>query len=168
MSFRGMRCAVLTVSDSCAKGECRDQSGVILKSLLKKRGAVLLSEAVCPDQKRGIKKNLSFFCDKLSCDLVLTTGGTGLSPRDVTPEATRAVLDKEAAGIVELMRSVSFLKTRRAALSRAVAGTRGKSLIINLPGSPRAVRESFEAVAEIIPHALSMMKGGGHGRRFSP
>jgi molybdopterin adenylyltransferase len=120
-------------------------------------GATVEYYEVIPDEKSLIKEKLIDYSTKV--DLVITTGGTGLSPRDVTPEATREVIDKEIPGIPETMRLTGLTKTKRAMLSRAVAGTRGKTLIINLPGSPKAVSEGLEAVMDIIPHAVEKIKG---------
>ena len=161
-SFHGIRAAVLTVSDSCSRGSRADESGKALVQLLEKRDARVLKKEIVPDKKAAIKKRLKIFCGILKADLILTTGGTGLGPRDVTPEATRSVVDREVPGLVELMRFKSFKKTERASLSRAVAGIRGKTLIVNLPGSPRGSRDSFEAIADLVPHALEMMRSEGH------
>ena len=160
--FKGIRAVVLTVSDSCAHGRRKDTSGAFLCQLLEDRGAQVLKKDICGDTEARIKNKFKYFCDKLKADLVLSTGGTGLGPRDVTPEATKAVIKKETFGIAELMRLEGLKKTRRAALSRAVAGVRGKTLIVNLPGSPKGACESFLAVAELIPHALAMIRGEGH------
>lgn len=162
MGLKGVNAVVLTISDSCADGERKDESGEVLKSLLEKKGARVLKKEILPDEAAGITDKFKFYCDKLKTDLVLSAGGTGLGPRDVTPEATRAVIEKEAYGITELMRAKSIKKTKRAALSRAVAGVRGKTLIINLPGSPRGAKESFLAIEGIISHALAMIRGEGH------
>jgi molybdenum cofactor synthesis domain-containing protein len=160
--FKGIRAVVLTVSDSRSKGKVFDESGEALVCLLKKRGALVLKKEIVPDEKARIARSLRRFCDHLNVHLVLTTGGTGLGPRDVTPEATGAVIAKKVPGLIELMRWKSFEKTERAALSRAVAGIRGRALIINLPGSPKGAQESFEAIAPLVPHALAMMRGEGH------
>lgn len=118
--------------------------------------------AIVPDEQERIEQKLLRWTEADGVQLILTSGGTGISPRDVTPQATRNVLDYEVPGLAELMRSVSLEQTPMAALSRAVAGVRGKTLIINLPGSPRAVRECLEAVLPVIPHAISQLEGGGH------
>jgi molybdenum cofactor synthesis domain-containing protein len=156
------RVALLTVSDSCASGVRSDASGKVLVQLLEAQGAQVLKTAIVCDDKKLIKAKIKYFCDTLKVDLVLTTGGTGFGPRDVTPEATKEILEKETPGLCELMRQAGFKKTKRAVLSRAVAGIRGRALVVNLPGSPKGVCESFEAIAELIPHALLMMKGEGH------
>jgi len=149
--------AVLTMSDKGAKGERKDVSGPLIADILKPIGANLKSYEILPDEKGLIKKKLIEYCGKV--DLILTTGGTGLTPRDVTPDATLEVIDREISGITELMRSEGFKKTKRAALSRAVAGIRGNTLIINLPGSPKAVRENLEIIIDVIPHAVEKIKG---------
>ncbi len=149
--------AVLTLSDKGSKGEREDVSGPLIADILKPIGAVLKHYEILPDEKNLIKENLIRFCGKV--DLILTTGGTGLAPRDVTPDATLEVIEKEVSGIAELMRSEGFKKTRRAALSRAVAGIKANTLIINLPGSPKAVRENLETILDIIPHAIEKIKG---------
>ncbi|HAJ57012.1 MAG TPA: molybdenum cofactor biosynthesis protein [Candidatus Omnitrophica bacterium] len=161
-AFKGITAAVLTISDSCAKGAREDISGQALERLLKDRGAHVLRKEIIPDDKDEIKKAIKFISDRLHIKLILTTGGTGLSPRDTTPEATRELIEREAPGIAELIRLEGLRKTKMASLSRAAAGTRKNSLIINLPGSPGGARESFEAIADIIPHAFAMMRGQGH------
>ena len=149
--------AVLTLSDKGSKGEREDLSGPLIADILKPIGADLKFYEILPDEKDLIKEKLIQFCGKV--DLILTTGGTGLAPRDVTPDATLEIIDKEVLGIAELMRFESFKKTRRAALSRAVAGIKGNTLIINLPGSPKAVRENLEIILDVIPHAVEKIKG---------
>jgi molybdenum cofactor synthesis domain-containing protein len=149
--------AVLTLSDKGSKGEREDLSGPLIADILKPIGADLKHYEILPDEKDLIKEKLMQYCGKV--DLILTTGGTGLAPRDVTPDATLEVIDKEISGIAELMRFEGFKKTRRAALSRAVAGIKGNTLIINLPGSPKAVRENLETILDVIPHAVEKIKG---------
>jgi molybdenum cofactor synthesis domain-containing protein len=149
--------AVLTMSDKGSKGERKDLSGPLITDILKPIGADLKYYEILPDEKELIKEKLIQYCGKV--DLILTTGGTGLAPRDVTPDATLEIIDKEISGITELMRSEGFKKTRRSALSRAVAGIKGNTLIINLPGSPKAVRENLEIILDIIPHAIEKIKG---------
>lgn len=160
--FNGVRAAVLTVSDSCSAGRRRDESGPALGRLLKARGAEVAVMDIVADEGAVISRKLRFYVRNFKVDLILTTGGTGLGLRDVTPEATRSVIQKEVPGIAELMRSASFKKTNRAALSRAVAGICGKTLVVNLPGSPKGASECFLAVAEVVPHALAMLRGQGH------
>jgi len=162
LDVKDLKVAILTVSDSCARDLRKDESGQVLKKIVKTWGAQVVESAIVRDNENAIKKFLKDSCDHLKVGLVLTTGGTGLGPRDLTPEATRAVIKKEIPGVPELMRFKSFKKTERAALSRAVAGVRGATLIVNLPGSPKGARESFLAVRDIILHALLMIKGAGH------
>lgn len=149
--------AVLTLSDKGSKGEREDLSGPLIADILKPIGADLKYYEILPDEKELIKKKLMEYCSKV--DLILTTGGTGLAPRDVTPDATLEVIDKEVSGIAEVMRSEGFKKTCRAVLSRAVAGIKGNTLIINLPGSPKAVKENLEIILDVIPHAVEKIKG---------
>lgn len=149
--------AILTLSDKGAKGEREDLAGPLIREMIAAIGATVEYYEVVPDEKGLIKERLIEYSKKV--DLVLTTGGTGLSPRDVTPEATQEVLDKDIPGIAEAMRSAGLEKTKRAMLSRAVAGVRGNALIINLPGSPKAVKEGLEAIMDIIPHAIEKLKG---------
>lgn len=152
-----IKVAVLTLSDKGSRGERKDLSGEIIKKMLNKIKAKVEFYEVLPDEKELIKKKLIVYSKKV--DLILTTGGTGLSPRDVTPDATLEVIDREIPGFAETMRIESLKKTRRAMLSRAVAGVSGNTLIINLPGSPKAVKENLSAILDIIPHALEKIKG---------
>ena len=149
--------AILTLSDKGSKGEREDLGGPTIREMIQAIGAEVSIYEIIPDEKGLIKEKLIDYSKKV--DLVITTGGTGLSPRDVTPEATREVIDKEIPGIAEAMRSAGLEKTKRAMLSRAVAGVRGNTLIINLPGSPKAVKEGLEAIMEVIPHAIEKIKG---------
>ncbi len=148
--------AVLTLSDKGSRGERQDESGPLIASILKDMGKVLHYD-ILPDEKDLIRERLLEYTDRV--DLILTTGGTGLSPRDVTPEATREVIEREVPGIAEAMRQEGLKKTRSAMLSRAIAGVRGNTLIINLPGSPKAVRENLEAIMDALPHAIEKIKG---------
>jgi molybdopterin adenylyltransferase len=150
--------AILTLSDKGSKGEREDLAGPLIREMISAIGATVEYYEIIPDEKGLLKEKLIDYCTKV--DLVLTTGGTGLSPRDITPEATLEVIDKEVPGIAETMRSAGLEKTKRAMLSRAVAGVRGDALIINLPGSPKAVKEGLEAIMEVIPHAIEKTKGG--------
>jgi len=152
-----MTAAVLTLSDKGSRGERPDESGPIIKEALNRLGIEVLYYDILPDEKSLIKKMLIKYSNKV--DLIVTTGGTGLSPRDVTPDATAEVIEREVPGIPEAIRAYGLSKTKRAMLSRGAAGTRGKTLIINLPGSPAAVRESLEAIIEVIPHALEKLSG---------
>jgi molybdenum cofactor synthesis domain-containing protein len=149
--------AVLTISDKGSEGKRKDTSGPLIKKTVKKIGGRVVASDILPDEQTLIKKRLVSLCRK--ADLILTTGGTGLSPRDVTPEATRDVITYEIPGIPAAMRYEGLKKTPYAMISRAVAGVRGKTLIINLPGSPAAVKENLEAVLPVIPHAVEKIKG---------
>jgi molybdenum cofactor synthesis domain-containing protein len=148
---------VLTMSDRAASGKREDASGPLIRELLGKIDAQVKHTDILPDEKELIKKKLMEYSGKV--DLILTTGGTGLSPRDVTPEATLEVIDREVPGIAEAMRAASLKKTPRGMLSRAVSGVRDNTLIINLPGSPKAVEENLSAVLDVIPHAIEKIKG---------
>ncbi|HEY5416934.1 MAG TPA: MogA/MoaB family molybdenum cofactor biosynthesis protein [Gemmatimonadaceae bacterium] len=154
-----MRVAVLTISDAGARGERADVSGDGIVTWTSERGYALVARALVPDDSVEIVRQLLAWCDGDEADLVLTTGGTGLSPRDNTPEATRAVLDREAAGIAERLRVVCIDSFPRAALSRGVAGSRGRTLIVNLPGSPGGVRDALHALVPIVDHAVSIVRG---------
>ncbi|MEA1926893.1 MAG: MogA/MoaB family molybdenum cofactor biosynthesis protein [Candidatus Auribacterota bacterium] len=154
--------AVLTISTSCSRGERDDVSGRILQELVRKAGLEIVEIAIIPDDREIIRKKLIIFSDESDVDIILTTGGTGPGPYDLTPEATAAVCPRLIPGIGELMRAEGGKKTLRAYLSRGIAGIRGNTLIVNLPGSPRAVRESMEAISGILIHALKMIAGGGH------
>ncbi len=156
------RVGVLTISDSCARGTREDASGPAIQETLRAHGYEVREVRVVPDDRDAIVWELTRFVDVGRYDLVFTTGGTGLGPRDVTPEATLAVCDRLVPGLVELMRAEGLTKTPNAVLSRGVAALRGPTLIINLPGSPKAVREGLEAILDVLPHALEMMHGGGH------
>ena len=149
--------AVLTLSDKGSKGEREDLSGPLIQDLLKSIGAEVLYAEILPDEKDHIKEKLIRYSGEV--DLILTTGGTGLSPRDVTPEATLEVIDRQVPGIAEAMRLEGLKKTNRSMLSRSVAGIRGKTLIINLPGSPKAVRENLSVILDALPHAIEKIKG---------
>ena len=154
--------AVLTSSDRCSKGETEDVSGKLISEMVKTINGVTTAYHVVPDDIPAIKAKLLHYCDNLKVNLVLTTGGTGFSYRDVTPEATAQVIEKNIPGLPELMRAEGLKKTKKACLSRGICGIRGNTIIINLPGSPKAVKESLEAVLDLIPHSLEMLKGGKH------
>ncbi len=153
--------AVLTASDKGAAGERKDESGPLLAKMLADAGFAVVAEVIVPDDKGAISGQLKAWSSGDAVDLVLTTGGTGLSPRDVTPEATLAVADRLVPGIAEGMRQNSLTITPRAMLSRGVAAICGGTLVINLPGSPKAVRESLEYILPVLPHALETLTGKG-------
>ena len=150
---------ILTISDKGSQGERADESGMVIREALGAYDVQVVKYGIVPDEGDLISAKIVEWIDKEGIDLILTTGGTGLSPRDVTPEATLAVLDRSAPGFVEVMRAESLKKTAKAMLSRAVAGVRGGSLIINLPGSPRAVRECLEVILPVLPHAIEVLRG---------
>ena len=150
---------ILTISDAGSKGEREDTSGDAISEEMAGQGFRQVYRDIIPDEKDAISERLAEWCDSGEVDLVLTTGGTGLGPRDVTPEATAAVIDIEVSGITEALRTQTLKKTPLAMLSRAVAGVRSGCLIINLPGSPTGVRECLEVAIPAIPHALEMVKG---------
>ncbi|AVX21304.1 MULTISPECIES: molybdenum cofactor biosynthesis protein B [Carboxydocella] len=151
--------AVLTASDKGSRGERQDMSGQVIRELVEEIGGELAEYLVIPDELEVIKEKLLWLVDERGVDLILTTGGTGLGPRDVTPDATLQVIDRLVPGIAEVMRMESLKKTSRAMLSRAVAGQRKRSLIINLPGSPKAVQECLEVILPALPHGIEIMKG---------
>lgn len=154
-----MRAAILTISDAGARGERADGSGDAIASWLEDRGYTMAARALVPDDSVAIVRQLLAWCDGDAADLVLTTGGTGLSARDNTPEATRAVLEREAEGIAERLRVSSIDAFPRAALSRGVAGSRHRTLIVNLPGSPGGVRDALHALVPIVDHAVAIVRG---------
>ena len=157
-----IKVAVLTVSDSCAGGNREDVSGQTVSEILTDGEFEICEKKVVPDDYETIAEVLKKITNEQNVDLVLTTGGTGLGPRDVTPEATASVCEREVPGLGEVMRAEGLKKTPNAVLSRSFAGIRGKTLIINIPGSPKAVRECLEIIMSVIPHAVKMMHGGGH------
>jgi molybdopterin adenylyltransferase len=154
-----LRVAVLTVSDAGARGERADTSGDAAAQWAASRSAEVVARAMVPDDVVAIAQRLIAWCDGDAADLVLTTGGTGLSARDVTPEATRSVLEREAPGIAERIRAVTGVEFPRAALGRGVAGVRGRTLIVNLPGSTSGVRDSLSALEPIVSHAVAVLRG---------
>ncbi len=156
------KAAVLTISDRCSRGEREDESGKIIIEMIKDIDGEDARYEIVPDEISLIKEKLLFYCDDLKVDFVFTTGGTGFSNRDVTPEATGQVIEKVIPGIPELMRLEGLKKTRNAMLSRGISGIRKNTIIINLPGSPKAVKESLAAILSILPHALDMLNGAGH------
>lgn len=154
-----IRVGILTVSDRGYRGEYEDRSGPIIRQIVTQRlDATVELEAIVPDSLPIIHGTLSVWCDEVGLDLILTTGGTGFAPRDVTPEATRAVIRRETPGLVEAMRAASLKITPHAMLSRAVAGIRGRTLIVNLPGSPKAARENLEVILPALPHGIRLLK----------
>jgi molybdenum cofactor synthesis domain-containing protein len=154
-----VRAAVVTISTSKARGEGEDESGPALVEFVRSLGAEVEGTDVIPDDRDEIESRLRHWSDDRGCDLVLTSGGTGFAPSDVTPEATKAVLEREAPGIAEAMRAASREHTTHWMLSRAVAGIRGRTLIVNFPGSPKSVRETADAIAPALPHALALLAG---------
>jgi len=154
-----IKVGILTISDKGSRGEREDLSGKIIKEAIGKINGEVKYYQIIPDEKDIIQEELIKAVDELHLDLILTTGGTGLAKRDVTPDATLEVIEKEVSGISEIIRSESFKKTNRVILSRGVAGIRKESLIINLPGSPKGVRESLEIVLEVLPHGIEILKG---------
>ncbi len=156
---RKMRIAILTVSDAGARGARQDGSGDAIASWTTQRGDTMAARALVPDDVTTIVAQLLAWCDGDVADLVLTTGGTGLAPRDVTPEATRVVLERDAPGIAERIRVLSVESFPRAALSRGLAGVRARTLIINLPGSTSGVRDGLAAIEPIIDHAVRITRG---------
>ncbi len=158
---------ILTVSDRSYRGEREDLSGPLLREMVVEHlGAKVELEAVVPDEAAIITGTLVVWADEVGLDLILTTGGTGFAPRDVTPEATMVVIEREAPGLAETMRAKGLEITPHAILSRAVAGIRGHTLIVNLPGSPRAVREDLEVILPALPHGIELLKGGRGGHEY--
>ena len=157
-----IKIAILTVSDSCAQGQREDISGQEIKTMLDKDRFEIFEKKIVADNREAIANELKYFSDKAGIDVVLTTGGTGLGPHDVTPEATASVCERIVPGLSEIIRIRGWKKTESAVLSRGIAGIRNKTLIINLPGSSKGVRESLEIILDVLPHAVEMMLGGGH------
>ena len=157
-----IKAAILTASDSCSQGTQEDLSGQTIEDILLENSFEVFDKRIVPDEIDRISAELIYFADDAKADIVFTTGGTGFSRRDVTPEATIAVCEKIVPGFGELMRLKGLKKTPNAILSRSTSGIRNDTLIINLPGSPKAVRECMEIILEVLPHAVKMMRGGGH------
>jgi molybdenum cofactor synthesis domain-containing protein len=154
------RAAIITASDKGFRGEREDQSGPLLREMLRSRGYQVASAVILPDEREALEQEMRRICDEGRADLILTTGGTGFSPRDITPEATLAVAERMAPGIPEAMRMRSLAVTGRAMLSRAVAAIRGRTLIVNLPGSPKAARETLGYIIDELAHGLDILTGG--------
>ena len=159
---KAIRASVLVISDSVSAGRRKDASGAEIVAILATHGVSASAPAAVPDEREVIERTLRRLSDEEACDLVLTTGGTGLGPRDVTVEATRAVIEREAPGIAEAARGFGQAREPKAMFSRAIAGVRGRTLIVNLPGSPQGVRESLAALLPALLHAAAMVAGGGH------
>lgn len=157
-----MRVAVLTISDSVSRGEREDLSGPALVAFCRGLGWEITSQLRLPDDAEGIREQLRELADSGRVELILTTGGTGIGPRDNTPDATEAIADRVVPGIAEEMRHKGLQKTPTAVLSRGVTATRGKTMIVNLPGSPQGAVESLEAVAHLLPHAIKVLRGASH------
>jgi molybdopterin adenylyltransferase len=157
-----MRVVILTISDSVSRGVRGDASGPALRERCLQLGWDVVAQAVLPDEPSSIRERLISLVNDGAAELILTTGGTGIGPRDSTPEATKEACQKLLPGIPEVMREYGRKKNPRAALSRAVAGIRGNVLIVNLPGSPRGAVESLDSVAELLPHALEVLRGARH------
>lgn len=154
-----LRCAVLTISDGAHAGVRQDASGPAVAARLAQAGHMVVLQAVLPDEQDQIAAKLKDLASAGQCDAILTTGGTGLSARDVTPESTRSVIDREIPGFGELMRAAGLKTTRRAALSRSTAGTLGRTLIVNLPGFPKGAVESLDAILDLVPHVVELLQG---------
>lgn len=161
VSWSGLQVGILTLSDS--RDQSRDGSGDALEVIVRRYGARMRVREVLPDDASAIQNRLIHWADERGLEVILTTGGTGPGPRDVTPEATRAVCNRELPGLAEQIRAVGLKHTRNAVLTRGVAAFRGGTLVINLPGSTRGATQSLDAVADLVPHALKMARGGGHG-----
>ena len=152
-----IRFGILTLSDRSSRGERADSSGPALASLIRDEGWSVVEELLLPDNESAIRDLLISWADSGEMDVILTTGGTGFSPRDVTPEATRVVIDREAPGLAEAMRAASLKVTPHAMLSRIVTGIRKKTLIINLPGSPKGAVENLQVITSVLPHAVQLL-----------
>ena len=153
-----LRLGILTVSDRSSRGERVDASGPVLVEMVQEQGWKVIETLIVPDDEDTLRDTLMLWADSGDIDIILTTGGTGFSPRDITPEATRAVVIKLAPGLVEAMRAASLQVTPHAMLSRAVAGIRGRVLIVNLPGSPKAARENLGVIQSVLEHAVQLLR----------
>jgi molybdenum cofactor synthesis domain-containing protein len=154
-----LRAKILILSDAGARGERKDLSGPAVQSVLESHGWSVLSREILPDEFDLLRSKLTAWTDANDCDGVFTTGGTGLGPRDVTPEATRAVIERDVPGLAELMRAEGVKKTRTAALSRALVGVRKRKVIVNLPGSVKGATESLETIIDLLPHIVDLIRG---------
>lgn len=153
-----IRCGILTLSDRSSRGERGDSSGPALAALVEAENWSVVKHEILPDEEAAIRGILTSWADSGELDVILTTGGTGFSPRDVTPEATRAVIDRETPGLAEAMRAASLKITPHAMLSRIVTGIRGKTLIVNLPGSPKGAVENLQVILPVLPHAVQLLR----------
>jgi molybdenum cofactor synthesis domain-containing protein len=153
-----LRVAILTASDRSARGERPDLSGPALVEVATAQGWEVVRTAILPDDEKILRESLASWVDRRDVDLILVTGGTGFAPRDVTPEATRSVIEREAPGLAEAMRAASLKTTPHAMLSRAVCGIRRRTLIINLPGSPKAAVENLQVILPVLPHAVELLR----------
>jgi molybdenum cofactor synthesis domain-containing protein len=153
-----IRFGILTLSDRSSRGERADASGPALMALIQAEGWSVVKHEVLPDDEASIREMLISWTDSGEVEVILTTGGTGFSPRDITPEATRAVIEREAPGLAEAMRAASLLVTPHAMLSRIVTGIRGKTLIVNLPGSPKGAMENLQVILPVLPHAVQLLR----------
>ena len=155
----GFKAVVITISDRGSRGERKDTSGPEIVAMLQQIGIEIVGQSIIPDEKELIRQSLIEWCDGEKTDLILTTGGTGVSPRDVTPDATREIIEREIPGMAEEMRRRSAAITPRAMISRAIAGIRGQTLIINLPGSPKGALENLSVVLPALTHTIEKIKG---------
>jgi len=158
MNQEAIRAAILTVSDRSSRGERPDESGPRLQAFLREQGWDIVGYAIVPDDIEAIRQKIIEWCDRDSPDLILTTGGTGVSPRDVTPEATQTVIERPLPGIAEAMRAESLKITPHGMLSRATAGIRKRTIIINLPGSPKGALENLKVILPALPHAIALLR----------
>ncbi len=157
-----IRAVVITLSDRCAHGEQEDKSGAVLAEFLREMGAEIVAQEILPDDLEPLASTLRIYANRADVNLIVTTGGTGFSPRDNTPEATRAVIEREAPGLAEAMRAETLRQTPTAMISRGVCGIRSGALIINLPGSPAGVRECFNVIKPVLGHAVALLEGKPH------
>ncbi|OGX33074.1 MAG: hypothetical protein A3I43_01745 [Omnitrophica WOR_2 bacterium RIFCSPLOWO2_02_FULL_50_19] len=157
-----IKVGIVTISDSCSKKTHEDESGPMIKKMVEAKGLKVERHEIVPDEREAIKSAVINMVDVMKLDMVLTTGGTGIGPRDVTPEAVKPLLDKELPGVSEQIRRIGAQNSPRAILSRGLAGVRRQSLIVNLPGSPRGVEESLNAILDVLIHSVDMIHGKGH------